>query len=55
MIKVEGVRQWLRFRRQDTTASELVAAIAATTRLVDLAIEEPAIEDIVARIYTEGT
>jgi ABC-type uncharacterized transport system ATPase subunit len=36
------------------TAAALVAEVAAAARLVDLAIEEPHIEDIVRRIYTEG-
>ena len=52
--RVEGPRQWLRFSRDDISASELTAAVAARARLVDLAIEEPHIEDIVSRIYTEG-
>ncbi|MBI2761247.1 MAG: ATP-binding cassette domain-containing protein [Chloroflexi bacterium] len=51
VIKVDGPRQWLRFRRGDTTAAEVVAAVAARARLLDLAIEEPEIEDIVRRIY----
>jgi ABC-2 type transport system ATP-binding protein len=51
VVKVDGPRQWLRFRRADTSAAELVAAVAARTRLVDLTIEEPQIEDIVRRIY----
>jgi ABC-2 type transport system ATP-binding protein len=54
VVKVDGPRQWLRFRRADTTAADLVAAVAARVRLVDLTIEEPQIEDIVRRIY-EGT
>ncbi|MGI8554216.1 MAG: ABC transporter ATP-binding protein [Dehalococcoidia bacterium] len=53
-VKVDGPRQWLRFRRADTTAAEIVAAVALRARLRDLTIEEPAIEDIVRRIYTEG-
>jgi len=52
--RIEGPRQWLRFSRDDISASELTAAVAARARLVDLAIEEPHIEDIVSRIYTEG-
>ena len=55
VVRVEGPRQWLRFRRADTTAAELTAAVAARARLVDLAIEEPDIEDVVRRIYVEGT
>ncbi len=54
VVKVDGPRQWLRFRRDDTTAAELIADIAARYPLRDLTLEEPAIEDIVRRIYVEG-
>jgi ABC-2 type transport system ATP-binding protein len=46
--KVDGPRQWLRFRGP---AAELTARVAATARLVDLQITEPDIEEIVRRIY----
>ena len=52
--RVDGPRQWLKFRREDASAAELTAAVAARAPLVDLAIEEPDIEDVVRRIYTEG-
>jgi len=54
VVRVDGPRQWLRFLRDTTTAAELVAQVAAHYPLRDLALEEPAIEDIVRRIYTEG-
>jgi ABC-2 type transport system ATP-binding protein len=54
VVRVDGPRQWLRFRRDETTAADLVAAVACRVRLVDLAVEEPDIEDIVRRIYTGG-
>jgi ABC-2 type transport system ATP-binding protein len=54
VVRVEGPRQWLRFRREDVTAAQLVAAVAEQAPLVDLAIEEPEIEDIVRRIYRGG-
>ena len=54
VVRVEGPRQWLRFRRDDVTAAQLVAAVAEQAPLVDLAIEEPEIEDIVRRIYRSG-
>ena len=47
-------RQWLRFRRDATTAATLIAEVAALYPLRDLTLEEPAIEDIVRRIYLEG-
>jgi ABC-2 type transport system ATP-binding protein len=46
--KVDGPRQWLRFQGP---AAELTARVATATRLVDLQIAEPDIEDIVRRIY----
>jgi ABC-2 type transport system ATP-binding protein len=46
--RVEGPRQWLRFRGP---AADLTARVAAAARLVDLQIAEPDIEEIVRRIY----
>jgi ABC-2 type transport system ATP-binding protein len=46
--RVDGPRQWLRFRG---SAAELTARVAAATRIVDLQIAEPDIEEIVRRIY----
>jgi ABC-2 type transport system ATP-binding protein len=54
VVRVDGPRQWLRFRRGEVSAAQLTAAIAARAPLVDLAIEEPDIEDVVRRIYVEG-
>ena len=51
MSRVDGPRQWLRFARGETSAAELVAAVAAEAPLVDLALEEPEVEEIVRRIY----
>jgi ABC-2 type transport system ATP-binding protein len=47
--RVDGPRQWLRFRG---SAAELTARVAARARLVDLQVAEPDIEEIVRRIYT---
>jgi viologen exporter family transport system ATP-binding protein len=49
--KVDGPRQWLRFRGP---AAELTARVASVARLVDLQITEPDIEEIVRRIYSAG-
>jgi viologen exporter family transport system ATP-binding protein len=46
--RVDGPRQWLRFRG---SAAELTARVAARARLVDLQVAEPDIEEIVRRIY----
>jgi ABC-2 type transport system ATP-binding protein len=53
-VKADGLRRWLRFRRVEVTAAELIAAVSARYRIRDLTIEEPEIEDIVRRIYEEG-
>ncbi len=53
-VKADGLRRWLRFRRAEVTAAELIAAVSARYRIRDLTIEEPEIEDIVRRIYEEG-
>jgi ABC-2 type transport system ATP-binding protein len=54
VVRVDGPRQWLRFRRDEVTAAQVVGAVAATARLRDLTIEEPSIEDIVRGIYESG-
>jgi ABC-2 type transport system ATP-binding protein len=53
VVKVEGPRQWLRFRRAEVSAAQLTASVAAQAALVDLAIDEPDIEDVVRRIYRD--
>jgi ABC-2 type transport system ATP-binding protein len=54
VVRVEGPRQWLRFRRDEVTAARLTAAVAERSALVDLTVEEPDIEGVVRRIYAEG-
>jgi ABC-2 type transport system ATP-binding protein len=54
VVRTEGPRQWLAFSRDEMSAAELTAAVAARARLVDLAIEETDIEEIVRRIYGAG-
>ncbi|MFJ8442942.1 ABC transporter ATP-binding protein [Kitasatospora griseola] len=49
-VKVEGPRQWLAFPARQS-AAPLVAAVAERYPLVDLSVREPAIEDVIARIY----
>jgi ABC-2 type transport system ATP-binding protein len=53
VVRVEGPRQWLRFRRNEVSAAQLTAAVAEQAPLVDLAIDEPDIEDVVRRIYLD--
>jgi ABC-2 type transport system ATP-binding protein len=49
--RVEGPRQWLRFRRDEVSAARLTADVAERARIVDLSIEETDIEEVVRRIY----
>jgi ABC-2 type transport system ATP-binding protein len=49
--RVDGPRQWLRFRG---SAAELTARVAASARLVDLQIAEQDIEEIVRAIYSSS-
>ncbi|MFF2141344.1 ATP-binding cassette domain-containing protein [Kitasatospora sp. NPDC058190] len=52
VVKVEGARQWLAFPARES-AAPIVAAVAARYPLVDLSVREPAIEDVIARMYAE--
>ena len=52
--RMEGPRQWLRFRRDEVTAAALISSVASKVKLQDLAITDPAIEDVVRRIYESG-
>ncbi|WP_433889607.1 ABC transporter ATP-binding protein [Streptomyces sp. CA-111067] len=49
-VRVEGPRQWLAFPAS-ASAAPLVSAVAARYPLVDLSIREPAIEEVIARMY----
>ena len=51
VTRVDGPRQWLRFRRDDVSASELLGRVTALAEVRDLSIEEPDIESIVREIY----
>jgi ABC-2 type transport system ATP-binding protein len=52
---VEGRRQWLRFRRADITAAAVLTRVTELVDVRDFALEEPEIEQIVRRIYLDGT
>ncbi|MGW1174266.1 ABC transporter ATP-binding protein [Kitasatospora sp. NPDC002543] len=52
VTRVEGPRQWLAFPAEES-AAPIVAAVAARYPLVDLSVREPAIEDVIARMYAE--
>lgn len=52
VVRVDGPRQWLAFPAQES-AAPIVAAVADRYPLVDLSVREPAIEDVIARMYAE--
>ncbi|WP_374223180.1 ATP-binding cassette domain-containing protein [Streptomyces sp. FH025] len=52
VVKVEGPRQWLAFPARES-AAPIVAAVAERYPLVDLSVREPAIEDVIARMYAK--
>ncbi len=54
ITRVDGPRQWLRFRRDEVTASELLSRVTAVAEVRDIAVEEPDIETIVRAIYARG-
>lgn len=53
VIKQEGNRKWIRFNRDEISASQLISQISANYNITDLTVEEPAIESIISRIYQE--
>ena len=54
VVRVEGSRQWLAFRRDETSAARLTAAVTSLAPVRDLELHEPDIEDVVRKIYAEG-
>ncbi|BAD41649.1 ABC transporter ATP-binding protein [Symbiobacterium thermophilum] len=54
LVRRDGHRIWLRFNRDELSASELIARVSARCAIRDLTVEEPEIEGIIARIYQEG-
>ncbi|WP_016908507.1 ABC transporter ATP-binding protein [Streptomyces xiaopingdaonensis] len=53
-LRTEGPRQWLAFPAS-ASAAPLVGRVAAEYPLVDLSVQEPAIEDVIARMYAGRT
>jgi ABC-2 type transport system ATP-binding protein len=54
VVRSEGRKHWLRFNRDEVTASALIARVSARYNILDLTVEEPEIEGIISRIYQEG-
>lgn len=46
-----GLRQRLAFDAEETTAARVLAGVSERAEVVDLAIEEPDVEDVVRRVY----
>ncbi len=46
-----GFRQRLAFDAQVTTAAKVLTAVSERAEVVDLAVEEPDVEDVVRRVY----
>jgi ABC-2 type transport system ATP-binding protein len=57
LISVEagGLRQRLAFSPGATTAADVLASISARAAVRDLSVEEPAIEDVVRRLYLSSS
>ena len=50
-IKREGHRVWLHFNPTIISAPELIARITAKHAVTDLFVENPPIEELIARLY----
>jgi ABC-2 type transport system ATP-binding protein len=51
LVKSEGRKKWFAFNRFETSPSTLIANISSRFPILDLAVEEPEIEEIVRTIY----
>ena len=51
LTKSEGRKKWFAFNRFETSPSTLIADISSRYPILDLAVEEPEIEEIVRTIY----
>jgi ABC-2 type transport system ATP-binding protein len=49
--EADGLRQELAFDSESTTAAQVLAGVSRYAEVVDLAVREPDIEDVVRRIY----
>ncbi|HUU53353.1 MAG TPA: ATP-binding cassette domain-containing protein [Armatimonadota bacterium] len=54
LVRKEGARYWFRFARDERTAADVISSIASRHRIIDLTVEEPDIEYVIARIYREA-
>lgn len=54
VVRRQNGRVWLRFNREELSASALISRVSSLYSIVDLTLEEPEIEGIISRIYQEG-
>lgn len=52
--RVVGNRQWIRFDRTQTTAADVISSVVSQQQIVDVTVEEPAIEELVRSLYQGG-
>jgi len=52
--RVDGVRQWLRLTAGEGSAAAVVAQVMAVAEVVDIAVEEPPIDAVIAAVYARG-
>jgi ABC-2 type transport system ATP-binding protein len=53
-LEAGGRRHLLTFLRSETTATRLIAAIAAQVPVHDMAVREPTIDDVIRRLYARA-
>ncbi|MGP9694498.1 ABC transporter ATP-binding protein [Brachybacterium sp. AOP25-B2-12] len=53
-VEADGIRHRIRFPGAELTVPALLTRIGAQAEVADLSLTEPAIEDLVRRIYAEG-
>lgn len=51
IVRSENQRMWISFRREETTAANLISQIASKYEINDLTIQEPDIDTIIRKIY----
>ncbi len=54
VIKQEGNRMWLRFNRDEVTASQLINQISEKYEIKDITIKDPEIDVMIRHIYEKG-
>jgi ABC-2 type transport system ATP-binding protein len=54
VIREEGRRKWIRFNRQEISASQLINRVSEKYEIKDLTLEEPEIDAMIRQLYAEG-